>query len=230
MGWRVMFRSPIKQLCLTGLASLLALSITTSGLTGTAHAESAESIRDFRNDITLLADGSAIIKETILYDFGTNQKHGLLRDIATSAILPSGKYFNYAITISSVTRNGQEESHKESQISSYLESKIGDPDATITGQHTYEITYSVDRVIQHDPAGDYLNWDIVGTQFKVPIEKSHTEIHVPSDIPLLDGMRCYTGGQGATASNCQIEKQGQNVIITTGNLSAREGATVNLLM
>src|SRR3954453_16988390 len=40
----------------------------------------AERIRQYSVDVAVQEDGTALVRETINYDFGSNQKHGIFRD------------------------------------------------------------------------------------------------------------------------------------------------------
>ena len=201
--------------------------------TQSVHASSGESIANYRVNMAVSGDGSATITELIEYDFGSNDKHGLYRYIPYSAKLPSGKFYNYDFSLTSLERDGSSE--KYSLISASRSTsgqnwaiKIGDSKKTISGQHTYTIVYRVDRVVQRDEAGDYINWDMIGTEWEVPIRQSKVTIELPAGITLLPGARCYLGEQGSTQT-CDVSTLPQSVASTIGDLAPYEGVTLNLL-
>ncbi len=89
--------------------------------------------------------------------------------------------------------------------------KIGDPNATITGPHTYVITYTVTdglRVITEDDAADpampdavsagdvELYWDVIGTGWDVPIGSAKATVSGPGAV--LSAV-CYVGAAGSDA-------------------------------
>ena len=78
----------------------------------------------------------------------------------------------------------------------FLNVKIGDPNTTITGPHTYVITYTVTdglRVITADDAADpampqtvsagdvELFWDLIGTGWDVGISSAKATVTGPGD-------------------------------------------------
>jgi hypothetical protein len=48
---------------------------------GPASAQAFERIRSFEVDLTIEGDGSIVVAETIDYDFGSAERHGIFRDI-----------------------------------------------------------------------------------------------------------------------------------------------------
>lgn len=198
-----------------------------------AQASSGESIADYRVDMVVATDGSATITEKIEYDFGSNDKHGLYRYIPYSAKLPNGRYYNYDFSLTSIERDGFQEKYSESSASRSRSGqnwalKIGDSKKTLSGLHTYTIAYRVDRVVQRDDAGDYINWDMIGTEWEVPIRQAKVTITLPGDIAAQPGARCYLGEQGSTRT-CDVATLPQGVTSTISNLKPYEGVTLNLL-
>ena len=150
------------------VGSVALLGAAAVGFAGTA---AAEDISSFTTDVTVNADTSFDVVETIQYDFG-------FRDIPMFDEMPDGKRRVYDLTINSVTLDGQSVDYEESENEPFLNLKIGDPDFTITGEHTYVIDYTVQdglRVITAEDMTDPLMpagvasvdvemyWDLVGT-------------------------------------------------------------------
>ena len=73
--------------------------------------------------------------------------------------------------------------------------KIGDPDRTITGEHTYDIVYRVRGAMNAFADHDELYWNAVGNDWPVPIEKATAMVHAPADITQIV---CFSGSFGAT--------------------------------
>ncbi len=61
-------------------AVLSAAILSTAGDTATAQATS-ESIQSYNVDIEIRRDGNVHVREEIAYDFGSNERHGITRDI-----------------------------------------------------------------------------------------------------------------------------------------------------
>ena len=106
--------------------------------------------------------------------------------------------------------------------------KIGDPDATITGSHSYKITYTVNRAINYFDVSDELYWNSTGHEWNVPIANVRTTVSFedsidPSDIKL----DCFEGSTGSTnhCSDLEILNTSQSVL-KTSNLSPNQGQTI----
>lgn len=192
----------------------------------------AESITSLQVEAELRPDTTLQIRETITYDFGAEDRHGIFRDIPVADVMPDGSRRLYDVTIDDVTIDGNSEQFEQSVEDPYLRLKIGDPYATITGSHTYVITYTVAdalRIIKpsdvEDPqvpssvsAGDAeLYWDFVGTGWQVPIEQAMAALSAPA--PSV-GSRCFTGPAGQ-ASLCPTDQQGN--VTTFGPASVQPG-------
>src|SRR3954452_12693239 len=153
-------------------------------------------------------DGSAQIVEVVDYDFGANDRHGILRDVPglrTSA--PVQVHSVDAPDDVTVTTTGTPRI------------RIGNPARTVTGQHRYVLTYTLDGVA---PAGE-LAWDPVGTGWEVPIEEAEVHVTAPT---ALDGGRCVVGAVGATDA-CAVRQTGPGQLAARADaLDAGEGVTV----
>ena len=109
-----------------------------------------ERIDSFDSTITVNRDGSADITEVIAYDFGSASRHGIERFIPTvfpwSGKLPDdaspGAQYDRVTPISDVSvsaSTGTPADVEESHENGVTRLRIGDPDRTITGAHTYTI-------------------------------------------------------------------------------------------
>src|SRR3989338_27457 len=96
----------------------------------------AEVIRSFDTEIVAHKNGSMDIAERILYDFEKLDRHGIYRYIPTFTKV-GDLYRIIKIENTKVQRDGREEEFDESKDSERVSFKIGDPDKTITGPHTY---------------------------------------------------------------------------------------------
>ena len=136
----------------------------------------AEEISSFTSDIALHEDGSFDVTETIVYDFGAAQRHGIFRYIAkehpqdASSILKE-RYLD--VEIEDVTQDGRSVPFEVSDTRGKLEVKIGDANSTISGEHTYVLEYTVDGGYSYfDDGSAELYWDATGEDWVVPIESA----------------------------------------------------------
>ena len=183
----------------------------------------SENIKNFEADITVEKSGSLSIKESILYDFGENLKHGIYRDIPLNNIeikvVKVSDEFNNPYPFE-VFREGKN-----------IRIKIGDPAKLVKGERTYNIFYDVQGGIRFFKDQDELYWNVTGNNWEVPIENSKTIIHLPQKISENDlKFACFTGVYGSEESQCQWQGDGEGSIIfeSSRNLSSKEGLTIVL--
>ena len=108
--------------------------------------------------------------------------------------------------------------------------RIGDPERTIAGTHTYRISYIVDRVLLfHD---DYLQlyWNVTGNDWRVPIDRTTAVVRLPSSVdPAAVRATSYVGYSTRSSQRNQkgIDEAGR-VSFESGLLQPGEGLTVDL--
>ncbi len=214
------------------LASLVSFIIVGSFIVLTsAHAQGVgEKIDAFHADITVKSDSSITITETITYNFGSEDRHGIYREIPYKYVYDNGDPYNVRLTLISVLdEDGEEWEFTSYKLNGYLTVKIGDPDKYISGQHTYVITYIVERAVGFYSDYDELYWDVIGNEWEVPIEKVTARVRVENftadnDEFLTD---CFTGLYGANKKNCAYElSNGHATYNSTKTLLAYEGMSV----
>ncbi len=188
----------------------------------------AEVIHSFTSDITLSQDGSFTVSETIQYDYEGTERHGIFRQIPISHLQPSERRFherNIDIAIESVTQDGAIVPYQISYDLGEMQLKIGDPDRTITGVHTYVITYQVRGGLSYYESGEAeLYWNVTGNGWEVPIENALAEVHDPDHI-MRDEARCYVGYVGED-TECAINKTEDTVVFGGMSLKPGTGLTI----
>ncbi len=139
-----------------------------------------ERITSYNIDATIEANNSVLFKETIAYDFGSAQRHGIFRDIVTRQRFDDRNDRVYELDVLSVTSPTRAPAGYEvesSQGESHI--KIGDPDRTITGQHTYVISYRLRGILNAFEDHDELYWNMVAPLWAVPIENTSIVVRAP---------------------------------------------------
>ncbi|QQS23143.1 DUF2207 domain-containing protein [bacterium] len=156
-------------------------------------------------EVTIITDSEGIyVKERIEYDFGSQERHGIFRNIPYKYKNNLGK-FNLRIEDITVKRNGENEPVSISRSGGEVKLKIGDSEKTITGKHVYDIAYSVKRAINFFADHDELYWNAIGTGWTAPIVRSSVLIVSPAQITKV---QCFTGSLNSQESNCT--KTGEN--------------------
>jgi len=195
-------------------------------------ADSQEIIRDFKSNILVKENSDVEIQETIFYDFGSNQKHGVIRFIP----------FRYPLEDKTLVLNYQVLSVQDTENKSikyevYEEGndfaiKIGSSNELVSGQKIYIIKYILQGAINYFNDHDELFWNVTGNNWQIPIE--HSEAHFALDNffaeASLDNFQtiCYTGILDSKEQNCQIDKALSARVISfeSSNLNPKEGLTI----
>lgn len=210
------------------VATLVVSLLMLLGLALPTHAIGRQ-INSLDQQVTISKDGVANITETIDYDFTTTPRHGIERYYELSSKNPNGKYYNLNFKLINITQDGQTAQYSDSTKDSAYYIKVGDANTTITGVHRYVITYKVWPVVRQDPDGDFINYDVTGNDWSVPIAKATATVTLPTGVSATQ-TRCYTGANGSTAQDCVISASGSTVIAsTTTELNPSEGFTMNIL-
>ncbi len=185
------------------------------------QASMAETIRSFDTTILAHKDGVMDITEVIKYDFEGAVKHGIYRYIPNYTKV-GNLYRNYTISNVKVFMDKRPEPFTRSGDAGQTYLKIGDPNVTITGLHTYTISYSVANGIGSNfLTHDEIYWNTTGNGWTVPIEKATAQVDTDFSSTLND-LICFTGSYRSTRQNCTVSAN----TASAQNLSIGEGFTV----
>ena len=201
------------------VATLTTLFIIASQ-SSVSYAQDIERIDEFTIDVDISAMGEVKFVETITYDFGNIEKRGIFRVIPVRDKLDSGDYWVHPVEIDSVTRNGTPETYSENQDGYWTSLLIGDPNAYVSGVHTYKINYTVtgalfplsEKDIANNPmlkVGDIsFYWDVLGDQWQIPIEQVVVNFTLPStDESLVLAENCTLGTLGSNSQCLSLRPQ-----------------------
>jgi uncharacterized membrane protein YgcG len=184
----------------------------------------AETIDNFYVQIGVKSDGSASVSETITYNFGTNQKHGIFRDIPLTA--KDGP--TLVIDVLGVAdESGQPYQYTESTANNILDIKIGDPSVLISGIKTYVIDYRVYNAMRTFPDHDELYWNATGNRWSVRITQASASVTWPIPTTASSTTACFTGVQGSMDKNCISSGAGNIANYSASqSLGVGEGLTI----
>ena len=165
-------------------------------VTSTAGAQSAEAILRYDVAIQIQRDDSIVVREAIDYDFGTAQRHGIFRDVPTTLRYDDAHDRTYPLDVVSVTGSPGTPVQYETEDAGAGKTRIriGDPDRTISGRHTYVITYRMGGALNGFADHDELYWNAVGPDWAVPVQQAKVTVLAPGPI---DGIACYAGPAGS---------------------------------
>ena len=196
-------------------------------------ADSQEMIRDFRSTVIVNQDSSIEVKESIIYDFGSNQRHGIIRYIPYRYPVE-----DKILVLDYQVKSVQDEKGEKIQYALYTESdnfviKIGLEDELISGEKIYIIDYAIGGAVNYFSDYDELFWNVTGNNWQVPVEHAELDFALSDSFANLapEDFRaaCYTGVLGSKEKNCQINKSPSARVIsfeTYNNLKPKEGFTV----
>ncbi|MGH3545332.1 MAG: DUF2207 domain-containing protein, partial [Mycobacteriales bacterium] len=176
-------------------------------------------------DVAMVVDQNAELRvtETIAYDFGFNAKHGIFRDIPVSYRYNDTKNRVYPIENVRVTRDGNREPHQRIDEDSMVRFKVGDPNETITGRHTYVISYTVRGALTRFDDHDELFWDAIGDGWRVPIAAASVTVQGPTPVTKVD---CFAGPVRSKLGCDSDVFDGQRASFRHGALSPGEAFSV----
>ena len=155
-----------------------------------AHIKAASDLtyKSFDSHITINQDMSITVQETVIVDYLT-YKHGIFRDIPERRIK----------VLSVKDENGQDYKYKVSG-GGVKEIKIGDPDKTITGEHTYIITYKLADAIKEFSDHYELYWNVTGSSWDGIIPSP--EVFIESPYADITRIKCFAGVVGTSYEDC----------------------------
>lgn len=137
----------------------------------------AETIRNFSVDLRVDADRTVHATEIIEDDTGAETRTGFVRFIpATTGY--NGVIHSRHVTVESVTRNGQAVPFQTVNVDGYVQVIISANDE-VSGKQEYRISYQEMRAIDRVAGHDALDWEVVGTNWDVPIERATVHVSFP---------------------------------------------------
>lgn len=189
---------------------------------------SPELIRSFKTDTQIVKDGTIQLTETIVYDFDNNQKHGIFRTIPYTKTNAQNEQFAMKISGISVTdEKGNSYNFTKTDDGSSITVKIGDANRTITGIHTYIITYTVSGALTYFLDHDELYWNTTGNAWTVPIQAAVSTVTLPKNISASQvTVKCFSGVAKSISGDCgMLNNSGGTTFTMKHALLPREGMT-----
>lgn len=190
-----------------------------------------EHIKSFDSEISIKLDGTISVKETIIYDFSTLNKHGIFRNIPFTKLDENDKRVDLKFEdFSVVDETGNPYNFEKSIENEQIILKIGDANKTISGKHTYIISYRVSGALGYFKDHDELFWNVTGNGWEIPIEASSTHIVLPDEIKKEQIQTlCFTGSYGSKDKRCTTTNEGATLHVSSSiKLASYEGLTVTM--
>ena len=158
---------------------VLRLLVTWLLIVGVAQAE--ERILSFHSDLTVHADASVTVIETIrVRAEGDDIRRGIYRDIPTRYVDRLGSRRHVRLDVVSVMRGGIPEKYEVSEQGQGVRIRIGAADVLLdTGTYTYTITYETQRQVGYFEAFDEIYWNVTGNDWAFPIDEASALVSLP---------------------------------------------------
>ncbi len=208
------------------LGSAVAFSFFLISFANAQSPVNPEKIANFDGEIKINRDSTVDVKETINYDFGDQEKHGIFRFVPIKYKARGG---NFNLRISDIKvkdENGNPYNYAISYPGNDIEIKIGDANKLLSGQKIYIVSYTIRRAINYFSDHDELYWNFTGNEWEIPIEKATLKVTLPEEAKNNLQYKCYQGAFGNNAE-CSASANG-NIIsyASSGRMSPSEGMTI----
>jgi uncharacterized membrane protein len=185
-------------------------------------------ITDFKDTISVAADGTALVDEKITLAFA-GQWHGIHRKIPVEYPGPDGTNYTLFLDVISVTdENGGRLKYDSTKSGDYRDLKIYIPDA-IDATRVVNIDYSLRNGVRFFDNYDELYWNVTGNDWPVPIDHASAFVTFPDKASGGLRAQAFTGAYGSKQSEATAEVTGADVMSeTTRPLPMRGGLTVDI--
>lgn len=186
-----------------------------------------EMVESLSADIVFKKDSSMEVVETITYRF-IEARHGIYRDISTTHPDPASniareRYID--VNVKEVTLDGGAVPYTVDEERKRVLVKIGDPNKTIVGEHTYTVTYDVVGAVSFPKNGGAdLYWNVTGNGWEVPIREVTARVSSPDGLFTRE-RSCYKGALGLLGSCDRVADEGGSVVFVGRELNVGDGLT-----
>ena len=199
-----------------------------------AQENESERILSFQSDVTVNADATLLVRETIrVYVLNQDINHGIYRDFPTNYKASWLTRFTTTFEMQEALLDGAPVPYHQEARSNGVRTYLGDPDSIVSrGEHTYTITYRTRHQIKYWAENDELYWNATGNGWTFPIEYAEARVHLPLRFDSFQlELNGYTGPQDSKEQACEssIEPNGDIVFRTTRSLHAEEGFTISVI-
>ena len=191
---------------------------------GAGPALAQEHIASYDVDITVDANGTLKVVETIDYDFGSAPHHGIYRDIPTTLTYDQRYDRVLPIEVGSVrSATAPDGFVVEDAGGGVTRIRIGDPDQEVTGEHVYEIRYRVEGALNAFDDHLELYWNATGDGWVASIDRATAAVRAPAPIQRV---ACFAGVSSSTDPCAAAASDGSLATFRAKRLLPYEGMTV----
>ena len=213
----------------SSVVKILFLLLLGTLLTATSAAQGHSwHVADFKDTISISADGSALVSEKITVVF-VGTWHGIHRTIPVEYPGPNGTNYTLFLKVQSVTdESGNKLKYDSTKSGAYRDLKIYIPGA-VDATRVVNIDYTVRNGIRFFDGYDEFYWNVTGNDWPVPIDHASAFVTLPESA--AGGLRAqaFTGAYGSKESAADAQVNGADVAVeTTRKLPMRGGLTIDI--
>jgi uncharacterized membrane protein YgcG len=177
-----------------------------------------ESTPRFDVRIVIEPSGALQVTEVIVQDFGDVPRHGIFRTIPNRQQIDDRFDRVYPIELLAVeTSEGTPDDVETKEENGAFVIRIGDPDVTVTGEHTYGIVYRVEGAMNGFETHDELYWNPIGTDWEQPIGLMRVRVEGPAAVARIE---CFRGPFGSTLGCTRQEIKDGVAVFSQENLGS----------
>ncbi len=210
------------MLALVGTALVVASAAPAGAQTTGEH------IAQYRVAVTIEKSGALLVKESIAYDFGDTEHHGIYRDVPVRYPYDARRDRLAHLDVVSINASGGASgSYTVSDYGNDERIRIGDPDSTISGRHTYDITYRVTGALNAFADHDELVWNVMGAGWPVPVDSVNATIDAPAAITRV---QCTTGPVGSNELCTGAQSNGTRATFAQAPVAAFSAVTATVAL
>ena len=197
--------------------------------TWAANAAGDERILHFKSHISVHADSTLTITETIRVRSAAKKiKRGIYRDLPTVYKDRFANTVRAGFRVKKISRDGRTEPYFTEKTSKGIRIYIGHKDVILKpGVYTYALTYTTTRQIGYFQDFDEIYWNATGDDWAFPIDRAQAVVLLPQGAAVVQ-KAAYTGPKGTAGKDFTTSRNqaGSTVFTTTRKLKPGEGLTI----
>ncbi|MBK8554467.1 MAG: DUF2207 domain-containing protein [Lewinellaceae bacterium] len=180
-------------------------------------------ITNYQVKVRISEEGEAFFDEIIQVHF-FEERHGIFRNIPLVSDINGDR-------VTRIISDVKVDEYKFSTSKDWDQYviKIGDKDKFVNGDQVYHLRYRILNPLNFFDQNIEFYWDLLGTQWEVPIRAFTFDIEVPARIALQNNdVRVFTGVKGSTTADARFGLPDEHTVEgqTTRAFEPHEGLTL----
>lgn len=195
-----------------------------------AQLSAYEAIEHFVSDITVHADASMTVRETItVRSEQKSVRHGIVREFPTTYRDRWGAVQTVGFSMQEALLAGKTVPYHVEKAVNGVKIYLGDKHVTLApGVHTFTIEYHTARQLGFFKTHDELYWNVTGNGWRLPLERVTARVTLPDTIPADNiSWEAYTGRLGSRGKEYRAYRDHKTIVFeSTRSFAPGEGLTL----